>query len=538
MTCGALAPSPERQGGKTAQSPRAGKAADLYYKGAEGKADDSPKYAIQAVRERLTPDKQGTLLIMVGLPARGKSFISRKVERFLQWKGMTTRAFNVGRYRREAQEPEKSGRADFFSKDNSAAFDAREAAATAAMADALSFLERAPSHGSIAIIDATNSTVARRRRLIDQVTAHKRSFHVVFVEVICNDAEVVEANLLNKVRHSPDFHNMPESEALADIKARIRNYEDVYETVQDEEGAFIKLYDLSSKVMANHCYGKIARSVVPFLMATHVGSRPIWLVRAGAGQVDGDRLSKLSTSGRTFATSLAAFVRTHADAHWRVAGKAAERTHIFSSTMPRAVASVSYATLRHEPTSALNPIDKGVVEVESWGVECTSDDPPWADIQRRYPEFWASFQKDPLRTRFPGGESYLDVLRRLEGLLIEIEMCTRPVLVVSHLSVLQLLVAYFRGTPIEEAWTLGVRRDTVITASPSLGGGFLVEELPLLGEELPDEHRFLHGGPADVLRAAAATPKNGHCHLEAHSGTGGEAPLGCAAGEGKRRRVQ
>mmetsp|Transcript_49635 Transcript_49635/g.108375 ORF Transcript_49635/g.108375 Transcript_49635/m.108375 type:complete len:81 (-) Transcript_49635:18-260(-) len=42
----------------------------------------------QAVRERLTPDATGVIMAMVGLPARGKSFISRKVERFLEWRGV------------------------------------------------------------------------------------------------------------------------------------------------------------------------------------------------------------------------------------------------------------------------------------------------------------------------------------------------------------------------------------------------------------------------------------------------------------------
>ena len=38
---------------------------------------------------------------MVGLPARGKSFISRKISRFLQWRGLQVEIFNVGKYCRE-----------------------------------------------------------------------------------------------------------------------------------------------------------------------------------------------------------------------------------------------------------------------------------------------------------------------------------------------------------------------------------------------------------------------------------------------------
>ena len=38
--------------------------------------------------------------VMVGLPARGKTFIARKIARYLSWLGHRTRVFNVGSYRR------------------------------------------------------------------------------------------------------------------------------------------------------------------------------------------------------------------------------------------------------------------------------------------------------------------------------------------------------------------------------------------------------------------------------------------------------
>lgn len=37
---------------------------------------------------------------MVGLPARGKTYISRKICRYLNWLGFKSRVFNIGNYRR------------------------------------------------------------------------------------------------------------------------------------------------------------------------------------------------------------------------------------------------------------------------------------------------------------------------------------------------------------------------------------------------------------------------------------------------------
>lgn len=37
---------------------------------------------------------------MVGLPARGKTYISRKICRYLNWMGFKSKVFNIGNYRR------------------------------------------------------------------------------------------------------------------------------------------------------------------------------------------------------------------------------------------------------------------------------------------------------------------------------------------------------------------------------------------------------------------------------------------------------
>jgi len=56
------------------------------------------------------------MLVMVGLPARGKSFIARKLCRYLNWLGYSCKVFNLGSYRRQnlgSYHPH-----DFFKPDN------------------------------------------------------------------------------------------------------------------------------------------------------------------------------------------------------------------------------------------------------------------------------------------------------------------------------------------------------------------------------------------------------------------------------------
>jgi len=69
-------------------------------------------------------------LVLVGLPGRGKSFIARKLDSYLTWRGNRVRVFNVGQYRRrrsdsidasdtdECGSPPNGDKADFFSNLN------------------------------------------------------------------------------------------------------------------------------------------------------------------------------------------------------------------------------------------------------------------------------------------------------------------------------------------------------------------------------------------------------------------------------------
>src|SRR5277367_3885473 len=89
--------------------------------------------------------------VMVGLPARGKTFIARKIARYLSWLGYRTQMFNVGSYRRQRLGSHQ--RHSFFDPRNEAGQTARREVALAALDDMLTFLAEG---GDVAIYDATN----------------------------------------------------------------------------------------------------------------------------------------------------------------------------------------------------------------------------------------------------------------------------------------------------------------------------------------------------------------------------------------------
>ena len=52
--------------------------------------------------------------------------------------------------------------------------------------------------------------------------------------------------------------------------------------------------------------------------------------------------------------------------------------------------------------------------------------------------------------RFPGGESYCDVLNRLETIILELENIRKQVFIVGHLVVLRCIYSYFMDIPKEK----------------------------------------------------------------------------------------
>ena len=130
-----------------------------------------PPSPVDLHRLRLTRQRGMTVFIMVGLPARGKSFISKKLERFLSWRGETVRIFNVGERRRKHASAQD---ASFFSKENLAV---REDIAQGVLYEMVEWLRFGDVSGRssaplssngladpsrrFAIFDATNSVIAR-----------------------------------------------------------------------------------------------------------------------------------------------------------------------------------------------------------------------------------------------------------------------------------------------------------------------------------------------------------------------------------------
>jgi len=421
-------------------------------------------------RFHYTPDASKLVFVMVGLPARGKSFLSMRLARFLEWTGTSTRVFNVGKHRRATETGVQD--AAYFDPQDVDAVARREELAMDVLQEMIDWLKDGKER--FAIFDATNTTKARRHTVAMRMWDEDRNIGVIFVESLCNDPAVLEANVTLKLSKSPDYASIPREQARKDLLSRLSNYEMVYEPIDEEmlnlggevvPMSFIKVRNFSSHVVAHNIWGRAAMTVLPFVMAIHVGSRPLWLVRLphSADSAQAWRRARewpapahirfseqtLSPRGTAFADLLIAFLQ-----------REAPDLVPFSCTHRRGI-DIAERLGNQRVRVALNPQERG----ECNGLSAKQ-------IAAHAPEVWA----DPMNTRFSGGENLRDVLQRLIPTLIEIEQEMRPVAVIAPLSVLQIIYCHYSAQPVSGALTVEIPLHTVVEIRPD-GGNFKFRNL-------------------------------------------------------------
>ena len=127
------------------------------------------------------------VIVMVGLPATGKTHIAKRICRFLSFfHDIPSQIFNVGDYRRQlcgAQLP-----ASFYNPSYSIGVAQRKVACDAALSDLMKYINL--NGVRVAALDATNSTKERRNHIVSILKKEKNNIKCIFIESICDDEAV------------------------------------------------------------------------------------------------------------------------------------------------------------------------------------------------------------------------------------------------------------------------------------------------------------------------------------------------------------
>ncbi|KAJ3586261.1 hypothetical protein NHX12_012661 [Muraenolepis orangiensis] len=327
-----------------------------------------------------------TMIVMVGLPARGKTYISKKLTRYLNWIGVLTRVFNVGQYRREAVQTYENF--EFFRADNEEAMVIRKACAAAALKDVAAYFSK--KQGQVA------------------------------------------------ASYAP------------------------IEDDRDRKLSYIKIFNVGSRYLVNQVQDHIQSRIVYYLMNIHVTPRSIYLSRHGEselnllGRIGGD--SGLSPRGQRYASALCSYMQ----------GQSISDLKVWTSHMKRTI----------QTAEALG------TQYEQWKGVC--EELTYEEIQKKFPEEFALRDQDKYRYRYPKGESYEDMVHRLEPVIMELER-QENVLVICHQAVMRCLLAYFLDKPAGDLPYLRCPLHTVLKLTP-IAYGCKVETF-CLNIDAVDTHR-------------------------------------------------
>jgi len=395
-------------------------------------------------------------IVLVGLPARGKTYTGRKLLRYLTWLGHRTRIFNVGEYRRArlgVWQPQ-----NFYDPDNAEAVELREELAAAALVDMVDWLRE---EGEVAIYDATNSTRTRRDML--RAACEREDVDQLFVEMIGDDEELVERNIRRTKLKLFEYAGLDPEEAVSDFRQRIAHYARVYENVEPDEGSFVRL-GADRQVSANDISGAMAKRVLRFLCKVRPVAPSVWLTRHGetvaniSGQIGGN--PALAPRGERYALALRSFVDRELEIDQEIV--------VWTSALVRASRTGELLGRPWTVWPELNEIDAGVCEGMSY-----------EEIRTAMPDEFTARKRDKFAYRYPRGESYGDLIRRVEPVVVEVEDQTAPVLIVAHQAVLRVLYAYFKDIPREQCPHLTVPQHTVVRLEPR-GDDYVERHDPLV----------------------------------------------------------
>lgn len=246
-----------------------------------------------------------------------------------------------------------------------------------------------------------------------------------------------------------------DQKAVEDFRQRIQHYVDVYEPLDLDDAVestypFVKLVNVRSRIVVNRVDDYLQTRIIFFLVNLHIKPRSIYIVRHGEsqhnveGKIGGD--APLSERGQMFAKALPE----------ALAAQLPASTHltVWTSTLKRTIQTAAYLPFPRRSWKALDELDAGVC-----------DGMTYDEIEHAYPEDFAARDADKFRYRYRGGESYADLVNRIEPVIMELER-QENILIIAHQAVIRVILAYFLDRPADELPYIQVPLHTLIKLTP------------------------------------------------------------------------
>ncbi|MDR2161179.1 MAG: 6-phosphofructo-2-kinase/fructose-2,6-bisphosphatase [Desulfovibrio sp.] len=329
-------------------------------------------------------------IIMVGLPARGKSILTLRISEVLEAEGVRVRVFNNGHLRRARLGP-ASSLPDFYHPENEDGRVQRERLALINAREARAWLG---AGGQVAILDATNGSASRRALLASLLT----DAPILYVECVNDDPDLIAAGVQRKAL-LPEFSHLSREEAVAGFMERIGYYERIYSSPRGE-GCYVRVDTLHNTVLEEKMPCRIPYYLRLRDILTSGWVRELFLVRHGQsvfnvqGRIGGD--SPLTALGRAQARALAR----------EFGGR--DIPYVFTSRRLRSQQTAA-PLLAENPGAVLVRLDE-LDEIDAG----SCDSMAYEEIRRDLPREYNARARDKYHYRYPRGEGYSSMRERVE----------------------------------------------------------------------------------------------------------------------------
>ena len=362
-------------------------------------------------------------IVMMGLPARGKSTLAVRLRDAFQRDRIPTKIFNNGNLRRMYRPLQETSLSEFYSPENTSAAETRKKIARINMKRAKSYLRGA---GQIAILDATNASRERRKMIEDLLS----DYPILFVECVNDDEEILGLNIMEKTK-LPDFAHLDRRTAKAEFIKRIAYYRLVYSPLAGERN-YVRLDSLHNKILEEKHSDTI--SLYPRIrdyLVTDVVKNLFLIRHTETGYNIANRIGgnpSLTQKGIAQAQSLGRFFQK------------LTLPYIFTSSKKRTMQTAQLIASGQEnctiiPIKEFDEIHAGICEGMTY-----------KSIEKKMPQIYQGREADKYSYVYPGGESYELMKLRIEvGIkkTFHLNRHSGNIMIIGHQAVNRMILSHF-----------------------------------------------------------------------------------------------
>ena len=361
-------------------------------------------------------------IVLMGLPARGKSTLAGRLRDAFLKDGIPTRIFNNGKLRRTYLPLQETASSEFYSPENSVAMALRERFARINMDRAKAYLRNS---GLVAILDANNARRKRRSIIEKQLDDHP----ILYIECINDDEYILNLIIQEKVK-LPEFSHLKDK-AVKEFLKRIDYYKMIYVPLKVERN-YLRIDSLQNMIIEEKHSDAIPfyDRLRDYLVTDEV--KNLFLIRHTEtednveNRIGGD--SKITEKGTMQATALGAFFKNK------------KISYVFTSAKIRTIDTARAISAMQDDCRIISlkefdEINAGICERMTY-----------EEIERKLPQVFKKRGADKYHYVYPEGESYETMKHRItQGIKKSffLNQQAKNIMIVGHQAVNRMILSLF-----------------------------------------------------------------------------------------------